>query len=152
MLPGELLPLLMLQSRCCCCLQDIALIDARRGATMFRNVRVPILGIIENMSYYQCPSCGHQQHIFGRDGAKRTAEDFNMELLGQVSLVPLTWWPSPGVQRHDWHSSAALGVMLSCDLEGVGKSPYQMPHKTCNGTLSQEHPQRGVCMCRSPWR
>ena len=51
---------------------------------MFRNVRVPILGIIENMSYYQCPNCGHQQHIFGRDGAKRTAEDFNMELLGQV--------------------------------------------------------------------
>ncbi|CAK0761277.1 hypothetical protein CVIRNUC_002844 [Coccomyxa viridis] len=66
--------------------QDIALIDARRGATMFRNVRVPILGIIENMSYYQCPNCGHQQHIFGRDGAKRTAEDFNMELLGQVPL------------------------------------------------------------------
>ena len=56
---------------------------------MFRNVRVPILGIIENMSYYQCPNCGHQQHIFGRDGAKRTAEDFNMELLGQVISCPL---------------------------------------------------------------
>ena len=56
---------------------------------MFRSVRVPILGIIENMSYYQCPSCGHQQHIFGRDGAKRTAEDFNMELLGQVPSCPL---------------------------------------------------------------
>ncbi|CAL5219543.1 g1395 [Coccomyxa viridis] len=66
--------------------QDIALIDARRGATMFRNVRVPILGIIENMSYYQCPNCGHSAHIFGKDGAKRTAEDFNMELLGQVPL------------------------------------------------------------------
>lgn len=68
--------------------QDIALIDARRGATMFRNVRVPILGIIENMSYYQCPNCGHNAHIFGKDGAKRTAEDFNMELLGQVGPSP----------------------------------------------------------------
>ena len=55
---------------------------------MFRNVRVPILGIIENMSYYQCPNCGHSAHIFGKDGAKRTAEDFNMELLGQVLLQP----------------------------------------------------------------
>ena len=91
MLPGEyvLLLLLLLQTRYLCCLQDIALIDARRGATMFRNVRVPILGIIENMSYYQCPSCGQQQHIFGRDGAKRTAEDFNMELLGQVLSCPM---------------------------------------------------------------
>lgn len=52
---------------------------------MFRNVRVPILGIIENMSCYLCPNCGHKAHIFGQDGAKRTAEDFNMELLGQVS-------------------------------------------------------------------
>ena len=57
---------------------------------MFRNVRVPILGIIENMSYYQCPNCGHSAHIFGKDGAKRTAEDFNMELLGQVSPLDLS--------------------------------------------------------------
>ena len=56
---------------------------------MFRNVRVPILGMIENMSYYQCPNCGHSAHIFGKDGAKRTAEDFNMELLGQVSPLVL---------------------------------------------------------------
>ena len=55
---------------------------------MFRNVRVPILGIIENMSYYRCPNCGHDAHIFGKDGAKRIAEDFNMELLGQVGPSP----------------------------------------------------------------
>lgn len=66
--------------------QDIALIDARRGAAMFRKVAVPIMGIIENMSYYQCPKCGHSEHIFGRDGAKRTGEELNMELLGQVPL------------------------------------------------------------------
>ncbi|EIE24625.1 P-loop containing nucleoside triphosphate hydrolase protein [Coccomyxa subellipsoidea C-169] len=66
--------------------QDIALIDARRGAGMFRKVAVPIMGIIENMSYYRCPNCGHSEHIFGHDGAKRTGEELNMELLGQVPL------------------------------------------------------------------
>ncbi|KAK9817145.1 hypothetical protein WJX72_010281 [[Myrmecia] bisecta] len=66
--------------------QDIALIDARKGATMFRNVKVPILGLVENMSYYQCPSCGHQEHIFGDGGAKRTAQEMQMELLGQIPL------------------------------------------------------------------
>lgn len=52
---------------------------------MFRKVAVPIMGIIENMSYYRCPECGHCQHIFGQDGAARTGEELNMELLGQVS-------------------------------------------------------------------
>lgn len=52
---------------------------------MFRNVRVPILGIIENMSSYVCPNCGHSEHIFGHDGALRTAEELHMEVLGQVS-------------------------------------------------------------------
>ena len=56
---------------------------------MFRKVAVPIMGIIENMSYYRCPNCGHSEHIFGHDGAKRTGEELNMELLGQVLVVPL---------------------------------------------------------------
>eukprot|EP00891_Asterochloris_glomerata_P007784 jgi/Astpho2/7784/e_gw1.00117.155.1_t len=66
--------------------QDIALIDARRGVNMFRKVNVPILGIVENMSYYQCPSCGHQDHIFGEAGAKQTAAEMGIELLGEVPL------------------------------------------------------------------
>ena len=49
--------------------QDIALIDARKGLEMFVKVGVPVLGIVENMSYFQCPSCGHEEHIFGHDGA-----------------------------------------------------------------------------------
>ena len=52
--------------------QDIALIDARRGATMFRKVAVPALGIVENMSSYICPGCGREEHIFGQGGAART--------------------------------------------------------------------------------
>ena len=60
---------------------------------MFRKVNVPILGIVENMSYYQCPSCGRQDHIFGEAGAKQTAAGMGIELLGEVrsTLPPAKW-------------------------------------------------------------
>lgn len=66
--------------------QDIALIDARRGANMFRKVDVPILGLIENMSYFKCPNCGERSHIFGHGGARATAEEMDMNFLGEVPL------------------------------------------------------------------
>ena len=66
--------------------QDIALLDARKGLNMFRKVDVPILGIIENMSYFACPNCGHVSHIFGHGGARREAEKLGMEFLGQIPL------------------------------------------------------------------
>ena len=66
--------------------QDIALLDARKGLNMFRKVNVPILGIIENMSYYICPQCGHEDHIFGQDGARLTATEFGVPFLGGIPL------------------------------------------------------------------
>ncbi|KAL3135824.1 hypothetical protein ABBQ32_007385 [Trebouxia sp. C0010 RCD-2024] len=66
--------------------QDVALIDARRGANMFRKINVPLLGIVENMSHYECPACGYKEHIFGEEGALRTAEAMKMDVLGQVPL------------------------------------------------------------------
>ena len=66
--------------------QDIALLDARKGLNMFRRVDVPVLGIIENMSYYLCPSCGHRAHIFSHGGARDTAEKLGVEFLGEVPL------------------------------------------------------------------
>ena len=51
---------------------------------MFRKISVPLLGIVENMSHYECPACGHKEHIFGEEGALRTAEAMNMDVLGQV--------------------------------------------------------------------
>ncbi len=66
--------------------QDIALIDARKGLNMFRKVDVPVLGLIENMSYYSCPQCGHRAEIFGHGGARREAERLGMEFLGEVPL------------------------------------------------------------------
>jgi ATP-binding protein involved in chromosome partitioning len=66
--------------------QDIALIDARKGLKMFEKVGIPILGIVENMSYHRCPSCGHESHIFGAGGAERMAGESGTEVLGQLPL------------------------------------------------------------------
>jgi ATP-binding protein involved in chromosome partitioning len=66
--------------------QDIALIDARKGLKMFEKVGIPILGIVENMSFHICPKCGHESHIFGSGGAERMAKDYGTELLGQLPL------------------------------------------------------------------
>jgi ATP-binding protein involved in chromosome partitioning len=68
--------------------QDVALIDARKGLHMFRKLQVPVLGIIENMSGFQCPECGHQEHIFGSGGGQRTAEELGVPFLGSVPLDP----------------------------------------------------------------
>jgi len=66
--------------------QDVALADVVRGADMFRKVNVPILGVVENMSYYHCPKCHHQENIFGHGGAQHTAEASDIEFLGGVPL------------------------------------------------------------------
>jgi ATP-binding protein involved in chromosome partitioning len=66
--------------------QDLALIDARRGIAMFKRVNVPVLGIVENMSYYLCPQCGTRADIFGHGGARREAEQQGVPFLGEVPL------------------------------------------------------------------
>ena len=68
--------------------QDVALIDARKGLHMFEEVDVPVLGIIENMSGYTCPECGHEAHIFRSGGGKRTADELGIPLLGGVPIDP----------------------------------------------------------------
>jgi ATP-binding protein involved in chromosome partitioning len=66
--------------------QDIALIDAAKGITMFDKVKVPVLGIIENMSYHVCDNCGHKSHLFGEAGGVEMAKSNNTQLLGQLPL------------------------------------------------------------------
>jgi ATP-binding protein involved in chromosome partitioning len=66
--------------------QDIALLDARKGLQMFRKTDVPILGIIENMSYYECPSCGHRENIFDTGGGQRAADRYEVPFLGAIPL------------------------------------------------------------------
>src|SRR5688572_33378038 len=68
--------------------QDVALIDARKGLSMFRKVNVPILGIVENMSYYICRHCGEREEIFGHGGGRKTADMLGVPFLGEVPIDP----------------------------------------------------------------
>lgn len=68
--------------------QDVALIDARKGLAMFQKVNVPVLGIVENMSYFVCRKCGHREEIFKHGGGERTASKLNVPFLGAIPLDP----------------------------------------------------------------
>lgn len=68
--------------------QDVALIDARRAIKMFHEVKVPILGIVENMSYFVCPHCGEKTEIFSHGGGEKTSERYNVPLLGKIPIDP----------------------------------------------------------------
>ena len=67
--------------------QDVALADVRRGMQMFEEVHVPVLGVVENMSYLVCSSCGHKAHVFSHGGGAEVAKQFNVPLLGEIPLV-----------------------------------------------------------------
>jgi ATP-binding protein involved in chromosome partitioning len=66
--------------------QDIALLDAKKGLTMFEKVNVPILGIVENMAVHVCSQCGHVEHIFGADGGSKMAAEYKVDYLGALPL------------------------------------------------------------------
>lgn len=66
--------------------QDVALIDAQKGIGMFDKVSIPNIGLIENMAVFECPECGHHEHIFGEDGGKKLAAKNNISLLGSIPL------------------------------------------------------------------
>ena len=68
--------------------QDVALADAIKGLQMFREVKTPVLGIVENMSYFVCPHCGHVAEIFGSGGGERVANKYGVPLLGQIPIDP----------------------------------------------------------------
>ncbi len=67
--------------------QDLALIDARKGLNMFRKVEVPVLGIVENMSYFIAPDTGNRYDIFGHGGARREAATLGVPILGEIPLL-----------------------------------------------------------------
>lgn len=67
--------------------QDIALLDAKRGIEMFRQVKVPVLGVVENMSLHTCSNCGHSEPVFGAGGGERIASEYQTDLLGQLPLA-----------------------------------------------------------------
>ncbi|MCR9164794.1 MAG: P-loop NTPase [Nannocystaceae bacterium] len=68
--------------------QEVALIDVRKAVNMFKKLEVPVVGVVENMSYYRCPSCGHHDEIFGVGGGKKLAAEFDVGVLGHVPIDP----------------------------------------------------------------
>ena len=68
--------------------QDVALIDARKGLHMFQKLETRVLGLVENMSGFECPECGHMEYVFGSGGGAKTAEELGLPLLGSVPLDP----------------------------------------------------------------
>ena len=66
--------------------QDLAIADAQKGIAMFNKVNIPVLGLVENMSFYQCTACGHKEYIFAKDGGNLLAERYNLPLLGALPL------------------------------------------------------------------
>ena len=66
--------------------QNVALLDARKGIEMFRRVSIPVMGIVENMSIYVCPECGHEDRVYGSGGGLSVAKEYGTELLGEIPL------------------------------------------------------------------
>ena len=114
--------------------QDLALIDARRGVAMFKRVEVPILGVIENMSYFLCPECGTRSDIFGHGGARHEAERLGVPFLGEIPLhmeireKSDAGLPVVATEPDGPHAKLYRGIaeQIKARLEG-GAAPRAMP-------------------------
>ncbi len=96
--------------------QDLALIDARKGLNMFRRVNVPVLGIVENMSYFTCTKCGERHEIFGHGGARNEAEKLGLPFLGEVPLDKDLRFRSDAGQPVVASAPDSLHAKLYCDI------------------------------------
>ena len=112
--------------------QDIALLDARKGLNMFRKVDVPVLGIVENMSYFSCPNCGHRSEIFSHGGARREATRLGVDFLGEIPLDIVIRETSDGgtpiVVKDPASEHARIYLQMAAQVwEKVGDAPRRAP-------------------------
>ncbi len=112
--------------------QDLALLDARKGLNMFKRVEVPVLGIIENMSYFLCPHCGERSEIFTHGGARKAAKEMDVDFLGEIPLeMAIREGSDTGrpivASQHDSPQAGAYRVIADAlwkkVSEGEGKKP-----------------------------
>src|SRR5471032_2520847 len=112
--------------------QQVSLADSRRAVAMYRKLNIPTLGIIENMSYFVCPSCSHQSDIFGSGGGEGMAADFNMPFLGRIPIYqPIREGSDTGVPLviSEPDSPAARAFMAAAEQTAaqVSIASYQRP-------------------------
>jgi ATP-binding protein involved in chromosome partitioning len=112
--------------------QDIALIDARRAVRMFERVHVPVLGVVENMSYFCCPNCGHRSEIFGHGGARLEAQKLGADFLGEVPLLPEIRTTSDGGTP-----------ITAADPDGAAAQAYSAIAKALDAKLDGLSPPKG---------
>ena len=98
---------------------DVSLQDARKAIEMFRQMKVDLVGMVENMSYFVCPNCNHQTDIFSRGGAEKTAEQFGVSYLGEVQL-------DPDIRKA---SDSGQPTVLAGEGSSSGKSLYDFARK-----------------------
>ncbi len=104
-----------------CTPQDVALLDAVKAIAMFRKVNIPVLGMVENMSYFLCPGCNKRYDIFGSGGAKRRAADLDIPFLGEVPInMSIRIHGDEGETRAEFRRSR-LGPILGIDLLPLGQ-------------------------------
>jgi ATP-binding protein involved in chromosome partitioning len=106
----------------------VALIDARKALVMFRKLDAPVLGIVENMAGFACPSCGHVEHIFGEGGGERTARELGIPFLGSVPLdAAIVGSGDRGVpvvrERPDSPAARAFADIAAKITEMIGGAP-----------------------------
>jgi ATP-binding protein involved in chromosome partitioning len=92
---------------------DVALIDAQKGLNMYKRVNVPVLGIVENMSYFECDGCGHREYIFGKGLGRKAAAELKVPFLGEIPLDP--------VVRAQGDASRPV---VSVDPDGASARPF----------------------------
>ncbi|MEL0614734.1 iron-sulfur cluster carrier protein ApbC [Marinomonas arenicola] len=107
--------------------QDIALLDARRGIEMFNKVKIPVLGVVENMSTHICSNCGHQEAIFGDEGGDSLAAEYKVDVLGKLPL-------SLAIRQH---SDAGNPVVVS-ESESEAAGIYQSIARKLGATLASQ--------------
>ena len=116
--------------------QDVALADAVRGVAMFRKVNVPILGLVENMSFFECPNCQHRTEVFRHGGGKTTAEQLEVPFLGHVPLDPAVVLSGdeglPVVKRDPESAAAKALVEVACRVreQAAGHESSKIPRMT----------------------
>lgn len=111
--------------------QDVALLDVRKAIDMFEKLEVPVLGVVENMSFYTCPSCGHVDHVFASGGGKRLAKEIGVELFGQLPLdakvstggergIPIVMSEPDGPHAEAFHQVAIKVALAASKLSATG--------------------------------